>query len=191
MNRIVLGAVAALSLAAAGLFWWQGRAASEKGDPPPAIPEAPPSDEALPFADAAGMRGPAPPQASEQSREQRRFDRLDRDRDGRITGNEMLAPRAGAFRKLDADGNNLLTFQEWSVRTSSRFKGADGNRDGALTREEFARTKPKPGKQPNCRCDSLRSPVVRQRPPAARAAATLVEPDPDYTDGEEENASDQ
>ena len=29
MNRTVLGAVGALLLAAAGLFWWQGRAAVE------------------------------------------------------------------------------------------------------------------------------------------------------------------
>ena len=40
MNRILLGALAALLLASAGVFWWQGRAATERGAPPPAaLPE--------------------------------------------------------------------------------------------------------------------------------------------------------
>ena len=167
MNRIVLGAVAALLLVGAGLFWWQGRAATERGAPPPGPPVAAASDEPLPFADGAGMRGAAPPEADPVSREQRRFDRLDRDRDGRITANEMLAPRAAAFRKLDIDRNNLLSFQEWSVRTANRLRGADGNRDGALTREEFATTKPKPAKRPACRC----SPLPRQTRSAAPGEA--------------------
>jgi hypothetical protein len=158
MNRIVLGAVFALLLTGAGLFWWQGRAATERGAPPPSLTAAKASADApLPFAHANGLRGSAPPEADPLTREQRRFDRLDHDRDGRITANEMLAPRAAAFRKLDLDHNNLLSFQEWSVRTSKRFSGADGNHDGALSREEFATTKPKPGKHPACRC----SPVPR------------------------------
>ena len=33
MNRTVLGAFASLLLVAAGLFWWQGRAALDVGDP--------------------------------------------------------------------------------------------------------------------------------------------------------------
>lgn len=166
MNRIVLGAVAALLLVAAGLFWWQGRAATERGAPPPGPPAGAPTDEPLPFADGSGLYGAAPPAADPVTREQRRFDRLDRNRDGRITGNEMLAPRAAAFRKLDVDRNNLLSFQEWAVRTSNRFGGADANRDGALTREEFATTKPKPGKQPVCRCTPLPRPA-RGKAPAA------------------------
>ena len=177
MNRIVLGAVAALLLVGAGLFWWQGRAATERGAPPPEPPVAAAQDEPLPFADGAGMRGAAPPEADPVSREQRRFDQLDRDRDGRITANEMLAPRAAAFRKLDIDRNNLLSFQEWSVRTANRLRGADGNRDGALTREEFAATKPKPGKRPACRC----SPLPRQTRSAAPGAAAA----PDTSGGDE------
>jgi hypothetical protein len=152
MNRIVLGAVAALLLVSSGLFWWQGRAATEQGGPLPDAPVVAPTEEALPFADAAGLRGPAPPEIDEVTREQRRFDRVDHDRDGRVTANEMLAPRVAAFRKMDADGNNLLTFQEWSVKTSDRFKAGDANRDNALTRAEFATTRPKQGKQPVCRC---------------------------------------
>ena len=173
MNRIVLGAVFALLLAGAGLFWWQGRAATERGAPPPSLALAEASgDEPLPFDHANGLRGAAPPEADPVTREQKRFDRLDRNRDGRITANEMLAPRAAAFRSLDLDRNNLLSFQEWAVRTSNRFGGADGNRDGALSREEFATTKPKPGKRPACRCTPLPK-------PAARGAARTAPPPED------------
>ncbi|MEO6716397.1 MAG: EF-hand domain-containing protein [Novosphingobium sp.] len=174
MNRIVLGAVFALLLAGAGLFWWQGRAATESGAPPPSLAVGDPaSDEPLPFAHANGLRGATPPEADPLTREQKRFDRLDHDRDGRITANEMLAPRAVAFRKLDLDRNNLLTFQEWAVRTSNRFTGGDGNRDGALSREEFATTKPKPGKHPVCRCTPLPRPMAGGR---ARGAPPPEEP---------------
>ena len=164
MNRIVLGAVAALLFVSAGLFWWQGRAESEQGLPPPVLAAAAPSD-AIPLADPASLRGPAPPEVSAVSREQRRFDRLDRDRDARITANEMLAPRADAFRKLDADRNNLLTFEEWSVRTANRFKGADANGDAVLMRDEFATTKPKLAKPPECRCEPRSKPPRRPRAP--------------------------
>jgi hypothetical protein len=187
MNRIVIGAVSALLLAAAGLFWWQGRAATEQGAPLPVMPEAPLADEPLPYADAAGLRGAAPPEVSEVTREQRRFDRLDRDRDSRITANEMLAPRAAVFRKLDADGNNLLTFQEWAVKTETRFKSADANRDNALNRAEFATTKAKPGKQPACRCAPREKPARAARTPRTKAPEPPVEEE--LADEEEEPAT--
>lgn len=155
MNRIVIGALAALLFVAAGLFWWQGRAEFDAGAAPPA-PEgfagADPAPDALPTADVSGMKGPALPEATEATREQRRFGRYDRNRDGRITRNEMLSTRTKAFRKLDKDGNNLLTFEEWAVGTVDKFDQADSNRDGELSPAEFATTRPKPAKQPACRC---------------------------------------
>ena len=155
MKSTVFGAVAALLLVASGLFWWQGRAATEQGAPPPDIaapadPEA--EEEPLPDEDGAGLRGPALPEVDDETREERRFNRLDRDRDNLVTRNEMLGTRVAAFRKLDRDGNNLLSFEEWSVATSNRFKSADGNGDNRLTRQEFERTRPKEGAQPKCRC---------------------------------------
>ena len=158
MNRMLIGALAALLLVASGVFWWQGRAATERGAPPPAgtVATATGVIDELPRADGKGLRGAAPPEADEVTREQRRFDRLDRNRDAVITRNEMLAPRAAAFRALDKDGNNLLSFEEWAVRTSDRFKGADANGDQRLTREEFAKTKPKRAAQPQCRCAPTR-----------------------------------
>ena len=68
------------------------------------------------------MEGPAPPEASELTREQQRFFRYDRDRDWRISRNEMLSTRSDAFRKLDVDGNNLLTFEEWAVATVEKVR---------------------------------------------------------------------
>ena len=84
MNRIVLGALAVLLLGAAGVFWFTGREAAEAGAPPPELSEAvaPAGDpDALPTADAQDLRGPAPPEATEMTREQRRFARYDRNVD--------------------------------------------------------------------------------------------------------------
>ena len=151
MNRIVLGALGALALLGLGLFWLQGRAQVERGAPPP----DPPSSDAptgLPSADISGLRGPDPPEVSELTREQQRFSRYDRNRDGIITREEMMASRTAAFRKLDKDGNNLLTFEEWAVATSDRFAGADANADGKLTPAEFATTAPRPTPRPTGTC---------------------------------------
>ena len=156
MNRILIGALAALLLVASGLFWWQGRAATEAGAPPPDLVDAEVpgtgNPNALPSADVAGLRGPAPPEATEMTREQRRFARYDRDSDGRVTRNELLATRTAGFRKLDTDGNNLLTFEEWAVATGNKFRAADANGDLALTREEFRTTAPRPDARPKCKC---------------------------------------
>lgn len=176
MNRVLLGVLVGLLLVAAGLFWWQGRADMAVGVPPPASPAG------LPSANASGTIGVAPPEATEVTREMRRFDRFDRDRDNRITRNELLAPRADAFRKLDVNHDNLLTFEEWAVRTSDKFKGADANADGWLSRTEYATTKPKPKIKPVCRC----------APPAKAASGRkgaqtppLTEPPDDSGDGED------
>ena len=136
-----------------GLFWLQGRAEVEKGAPPP-LPEKPAANPTvLPSANIANLEGPAPPEASNLTREQIRFFRYDRNRDLRISRNEMLSTRTDAFRKLDKDGNNLLTFEEWAVATVDRFEGADSNRDNELTQREFAATAPKPAqKKPGCSC---------------------------------------
>lgn len=150
MNRTILGALGALVLVGIGLFWWQGRAEVERGAPPPQPPV--PVTTELPSADVAGLSGPPPPEATELTREQQRFGRYDRDRDGRVSRNEMLSTRTDAFRKLDKDRNNLLTFEEWAVATVDRFEGADGNRDAELTPEEFAATRPKRSARPACRC---------------------------------------
>jgi hypothetical protein len=153
MNRLILGAFLTLVLVGVGLFWWQGRAEIEQGAPPPMVQPAKPSPDELPLADVEGQRGPAPPEATELTREEQRFFRYDRNRDRRITRNEMLSTRTEAFRKLDKDGNNLLDFEEWAVATAQRFDGADADRNRELDLAEFATTAPKPAKRkPACRC---------------------------------------
>lgn len=152
MQRTILVSLATLALIAIGMFWWQGRAEVEQGAPPPAPQKVAIPDSTLPMADISGLEGPAPPEASELSREQQRFFRYDRDRDWRISRTEMLSTRTDAFRKLDVDGNNLLTFEEWAVATVRRFEGADRNGDNELTTSEFAATRPAAPKKPACRC---------------------------------------
>ncbi|RIV91862.1 EF-hand domain-containing protein [Aurantiacibacter xanthus] len=155
MNRLILGAVSALLMVGVGLFWIQGRAEVERAAPPPdpaALAQESTDPEALPLADVAGLLGPEPPEASELTREQRRFFRYDRNRDMKITRNEMLSSRTDAFRKLDIDGNNLLDFEEWAITTAERFDemDADGNRE--LTATEFATSAPRPAPKPRCSC---------------------------------------
>lgn len=151
MNRILLGGLAALVFVGIGVFWWQGRAEIERAAPPPE-PAAAVDPDALPTADPGDLRGPRPPEATELSREEQRFFRYDRNRDRKISRNEMLSTRTDAFRKLDKDGNNLLTFEEWAVATVDRFDKADANRDGELSMAEFRTTAPKPAAKPKCRC---------------------------------------
>ncbi|WP_086619894.1 EF-hand domain-containing protein [Erythrobacter tepidarius] len=153
MRQAVAGGLAALALAGVGLFWWQGRAEVEAGAPPPAPTEAMDDPAALPIADPGTMKGPAPPEVSELTREEQRFFRYDRNRDRLISRDEMLSTRTNGFRSLDVDGNNLLTFEEWAVSTVKRFEGADADGDGRLTPREFATTAPKPAaKKPACKC---------------------------------------
>ena len=152
MNRVVLAALAVLLLGAAAVFWATGRESLEAGAPPPELSIASPVPEALPSADPGDLRGPSPPEATEMTREQRRFARYDRNGDRIVSRTELMATRTAAFRKLDVDGNNLLTFEEWAVTTANRFKSADADGNLQLTPEEFRRTAPKPARRPTCRC---------------------------------------
>ena len=155
MNRFVAGAVSCLLLVSLGLFWWQGRAeqntlaqTERSASQPPSVPAAlPEGDDSL-----VGKAPPKPPEAPQADREAKRFNRYDKNRDEVITRLEMMSTRTNSFKKLDKDGNNLLSFEEWAVGTSDRFEGADGNRDGKLTRTEFATTAPKRTPKPKCNC---------------------------------------
>lgn len=153
MGRFVAGAVACLLLVTGGLFWWQGRAESEAPVAARARAQAP-AEPALPEGDeeAMGAPPPMPPQAPEEDREARRFNRYDRNRDDIITRLELMSSRTSAFKKLDKDGNNLLSFEEWAIATSDRFAGADADKNGKLTRAEFATTAPKRSPKPKCKC---------------------------------------
>lgn len=154
MGRTILGMFLGLVIASVGLYWWQGQAAVELNAPSPPLVEQGPSPDELPLVDPKDLQGPEPPKASALTREEIRFFRYDRNRDRFITRNEMLSTRSDAFRELDTDGNNLLTFEEWAVTTVRKFDSADINDDRKLTPAEFAATAPRKSssRKPSCRC---------------------------------------
>jgi hypothetical protein len=92
------------------------------------------------------------PEASPKSREERRFSRADKNKDGKIEAEEIFGARRKAFAKLDANGNGALTFEEWAAKTIEKFQGADKDRTGWLTAAEYATTAPPPPKHPKCSC---------------------------------------
>ena len=131
MWRFLAGVGSALLLCGAGLFWW-----SNAPEPSPLLSAVQPAARATGVAEV----GP-PPQAEERTREEKRFDRYDKDRDQSITADEYLASRRKAYAKLDADGDGRLSFEEWAKKTTDKFGKADADRSRALSRAEFATTK--------------------------------------------------
>ncbi|QLC21524.1 hypothetical protein HFP51_04630 [Parasphingopyxis sp. CP4] len=152
MGRFLAGIMSALLLMGAGLFVWETLA--QQDEPPPPAPP-PPEIEPIDPIDAPPpvTIGPPPPEATELTREQRRFGRYDRDRDGAITRAEMMSSRTDGFRALDTNGDNYLTFEEWAVRTSDRFSAADADQSGALTPAEFATTRQSRSSSTRQRCN--------------------------------------
>jgi hypothetical protein len=145
MWRYLAGGVAAMLMVAAGWMIFSGRARTE--------PVLPPAPQAVTQSDAGGAADEAPvPEATEKTREEKRFDRYDKDRDGKIAREEYLVSRRKAFAKLDANGDGRLTFEEWGVKTLSKFAGADGDKSGAMDRTEFAATAVKRKAKPRCVC---------------------------------------
>jgi len=146
MTRILAGAAASLLLVTGGFLLWQGRA----GDASilPAAPAARPGSPSMLAANVV----PQAPEATAKSREQKRFSRVDKDKDGRVEREELLGPRRKAYAKLDTDGNGSVSFDEWAAKTIDKFGGADTDRSGWLTPAEYASTAPPPPKRPRCAC---------------------------------------
>ncbi len=145
MWRYFVGGIGALLMAGAGIFLFQGSATPE---PVPAAPK-PAQSETVEPGEAATAEVPR----ADRSREEKRFDRSDKDRNGTVTLAEMQQPRRKAFAKLDTNGDGKLSFEEWTVRTSTKFAEADKDRSGELTRAEFATTAPKRRNPARPQCD--------------------------------------
>lgn len=145
MVRYIAGGASALLLIAAGFFIM--RSGAEAEDP---IPPAPP--QARDYRPLTGPGAAAPPSASQESRDARRFARVDRDRDGRITLAEQLQPRRKAFARADRDGNGSLSFEEWTAGSAARFAKADKDKSGWLDAAEYAASRPRPKPRPKCKC---------------------------------------
>ncbi len=146
MARFLAGAAACFLLLTGAFLLWQGRA--QQG---PSLPQAPPPRAAGPSMATAPAQLEAP-EATPKSREERRFSRADKDKNGRIEREELLGPRRKAFAKLDANGNGTLSFEAWAVKTAEKFAGADRDRSGWLTPAEYATTAPPPPKKKRCAC---------------------------------------
>jgi hypothetical protein len=146
MVRYIAGGASALLLIAAGFFIWRSGADAEN-----VIPSPPPA-RAASYQAGAGPRLDQPPAQSEPSREARRFARADRDRNGRITLDEQLAPRRKAFAKADRDSSGGLSFEEWTTPTAEKFAKADKDRSGWLDAAEYEASRPKPKPKPRCKC---------------------------------------
>ncbi len=139
MWRYVLGGAAALLMTAAGILWFNARARTTAA---PSLATAPAAtgtaatagDDALPA---------SVPEATDQTREQKRFVRYDKDRDGIVSREEYLASRRKAFAKLDTNHDGQLSFDEWSANVIAKFVAADHDRSGGMTPAEFAATAPK------------------------------------------------
>ena len=144
--RFLAGAAASFLMMSGAFLLWQSHAQQA-----PALPPAPPPRLASPsmVADPAQLEAP---EASPKSREERRFSRADKDKNGRIEAEEMFGPRRKAFAKLDKNANGTLSFEEWAVKTVVKFKGADRDRSGWLAPAEYATTAPPPPKKKRCSC---------------------------------------
>ena len=142
--RYLVGAVAGLLLAGAGILFYGARARPEPVLPgQPAAAQQSADEEALPD---------TVPEASARTREEKRFGRYDKDKDGKITRDEYLLSRHKAYAKLDTNGDGRLSFEEWSVKAITKFATADTDKSGVMNAAEFATTavKRKPKVQVKC-----------------------------------------
>lgn len=156
MWRYLVGGLATLALVAAGMLVFNRSAKSVA-----ALPTAP---LALAQTTEGGALPTTVPEASEKTREQKRFDRYDKDRDGKVTREEYLAPRRKAFAKLDTNHDGVLSFDEWAVKTETKFAEADKDKSGAMSPAEFVSTAPK-----------RKAPRVRRDCPPAPPPSTSAE----------------
>lgn len=144
MLRFLAGAAACFLLLTGAFLVWQSRA--ERAS---ALPGAPPARASSLFGDSAPLQAP---EASAKTREEKRFARYDKDKDGKVETMEYLAARRRNFDKLDLDHNGALSFQEYAVKGIEKFNAA-GGRKGWLSPTEFVATAPPAAKRKlGCSC---------------------------------------
>lgn len=144
MLRFFAGAAATFLLLTGAFLLWQSRAEQSAS-----LPSAPPPRSATSLLTGQPLEAP---EASAKSREEKRFSRADKDKDGKIEPEELLGSRRKAFAKLDTNGNGALSFEEWAAATINKFKGADKDKSGWLTAAEYATTAPPAPKKKRCAC---------------------------------------
>ncbi|MGN6376721.1 MAG: EF-hand domain-containing protein [Sphingomonas sp.] len=144
MWRYLVGAVSGLLVVTAGFFFFRSGA-----EPDPVV-----LAEVHAAPQAAAPAPAAAPAATDKTREEKRFDRYDKDRNGQVTREEYLASRRKAFARLDTNHDGQLSFDEWAAKTEDKFAHADADHSGALTPAEFLTTKVqrKAKAKPACTC---------------------------------------
>ena len=150
MKQLLAGGAITLLLTTGAFLFWQGHAEG-RSNLSEAAASAPGSAGSSSGARLFAMSSASTanvPEASQKTREEKRFSRADKDKDGKVTADELLTPRHKAFAKLDLDRNNMLSFDEWAAKTINKFRGADDDHSGWLTAGEYAETAPKPRKHP-------------------------------------------
>ena len=145
MWRYLVGGAAALAMAGAGVLVFGSHSA-----PAPLLAAQP--DLTVAAAQVIAPDAVAAPEALPATREQKRFNRYDKDRDGKITRDEYLASRRKAFAKLDANHDGRLSFEEWGIKTATKFDTADRDKSGAMSATEFATTAVKRKAKPRLKC---------------------------------------
>jgi hypothetical protein len=147
MGRFLAGAAACLLLVTGVFLLWQSHAEQSSSLPSAKLPPSP-----KPFLTTNRPEDLEAPEASSKSREERRFSRADKDKDGKIESEELLAPREKAFAKLDLNRNGSLSFQEWAASTIGKVRTADADHNGWLSPAEYSTTAPPPPKKAKCSC---------------------------------------
>jgi hypothetical protein len=146
MLRFLAGAAATFLLMTGAFLIWQSHAAEAPG-----LPHAPPARAASSSFFGGGGQALQAPEASPQTREEKRFSRYDHNKNGKVEADEYLAARHRNFDKLDADHNGALSFQEYALKGIEKFNSA-GGRKGWLSPAEFVATAPPPPKRKTCSC---------------------------------------
>ncbi|MBV7256732.1 hypothetical protein KCG44_08025 [Pacificimonas sp. WHA3] len=150
---LVLTAILALiALAAFALMREADAPADFAAAPPPVVPgpAAPASCPAVPQCRVAAPPEPAP-KADPVLREQRRFARSDKDRDGVVAKAEYLQSRQKSFDRMDSNGDGVIDFIEYSVKQRARFDASDCDATETLTPGEFESTATrKDAPEPDC-----------------------------------------
>jgi hypothetical protein len=154
--RFLAGVASCFLLMTGAFLLWQSHAAQAPGLPSAPAPRSAGSSW---FGSDAPLQAP---EASEKTREQKRFSRYDKNKDGKVEADEYLAARRRNFDKLDVDHNGALSFQEYATKGIEKFNAA-GGRKGWLSEAEFATTAPPQAKHraAGCSCRS-RAPVVAE-----------------------------
>ena len=145
MLRFLAGAAACFLLMTGAFLIWQSHAAER-----PRLPAAPAARATSGFS-FGGNGVLQAPEASPTSREEKRFGRYDKNKDGKVQADEYLAARRRNFDKLDVDHNGGLSFQEYAIKGIEKFDAAGGKK-GWLSPAEFVATAPPPPKRRTCSC---------------------------------------